>query len=107
MGRAVNERVPVQIADLGAAPNFPLRDLTYAAGFRSVLMVPLVGPDRVFGVLAIQRMELGEFPGDVVRLMQTFAAQSALAIQNARLFREVEEQALACHREPHGSSSPT
>ena len=44
MGRAVNERVPVQIADLGAAPNFPLRDLTYAAGFRSVLMVPLIGP---------------------------------------------------------------
>jgi signal transduction histidine kinase len=95
MGRAVNERVPVQIADLGTAPNFPLRDLTYAAGFRSVLMVPLVGPDRVFGVLAIQRMELGEFPGDVVRLMQTFAAQSALAIQNARLFREVEEQGRA------------
>jgi signal transduction histidine kinase len=58
-------------------------------------MVPLVGPDRVFGVLAIQRKKLGEFPGDVVRLMQTFAAQSALAIQNARLFREVEEQGRA------------
>ena len=42
MRRAVIERVPVQIADLGGAPNFPLRDLTYAAGFRSVLMVPLV-----------------------------------------------------------------
>jgi signal transduction histidine kinase len=95
MRRAVIERVPVHIADLGAAPNFPLRDLTYAAGFRSVLMVPLVGPDRVFGVLTIQRKKLGEFPADIVRLMQTFAAQSVLAIQNARLFREVEEQGRA------------
>jgi signal transduction histidine kinase len=58
-------------------------------------MVPLVGPDRVFGVLTIQRKKLGEFPADIVRLMQTFAAQSVLAIQNARLFREVEEQGRA------------
>jgi signal transduction histidine kinase len=95
MARAVQERVPVQIPDLGATPNFPLRDLTYQAGFRSVLMVPLVGADRVVGVLAIQRKTIGEVPEESVRLMQTFAAQSVLAIQNARLFREVEEQGRA------------
>jgi signal transduction histidine kinase len=55
-------------------------------------MVPLVSADRVIGVLAIQKKTLGAFPEETVKLMQTFASQSVLAIQNARLFREVEEQ---------------
>jgi len=58
-------------------------------------MVPLVGADRVVGVLAIQKKTLGEFSDDAVKLMQTFASQSVLAIQNARLFREVDEQGRA------------
>jgi GAF domain-containing protein/anti-sigma regulatory factor (Ser/Thr protein kinase) len=93
--RAINERVPVQLADLEAAPRFPLRDLAVAAGFRAALIVPLVGADRVFGVLSIQKKTAGEFPESTVKLMQTFASQSVLAIQNARLFREVEEQGRA------------
>jgi signal transduction histidine kinase len=92
IGRAVKERVPIELPDLGKAPNFPLRDILYAEGFRSAMIVPLVGPDRVFGVLSIQRKTPGSFPESTVSLMQTFASQSALAIQNARLFREVEEQ---------------
>ncbi|HLI10556.1 MAG TPA: GAF domain-containing protein [Alphaproteobacteria bacterium] len=92
MGRAVRERAPIELPDLGQAPNFPLRDILYVAGFRSGMIVPLVGPDRVFGVLSIQRKTAGAFPEGTLRLMQTFASQSALAIQNARLFREIEEQ---------------
>ncbi len=92
IGRVVKERVPIEIPDFGEAPNFPVRDILYAAGFRSAIFVPLVGPDRVFGVLAIYRETPGTFPAGTVRLMQTFASQSALAIQNARLFREIEEQ---------------
>jgi signal transduction histidine kinase len=95
LGRAVKERMPVQLPDLAAAPHLPLRDLIVAAGFRSVLIVPLVGADRVVGVLAIQKKTLGEFSDAVVKLMQTFASQSVLAIQNARLFREVDEQGRA------------
>ncbi len=95
LGRAVQERVPVQLPDLAAAPHLPLRDLIVAAGFRSVLIVPLVGADRVVGVFAIQKKTLGEFSDAVVKLMQTFASQSVLAIQNARLFREVDEQGRA------------
>ncbi len=95
LGRAIKERVTIQVHDLAAAPHLPLRDLTVAAGFRSVLIVPLVGADRVFGALAIQKKTLGEFPEAVVKLMQTFASQSVLAIQNARLFREVDEQSRA------------
>jgi signal transduction histidine kinase len=95
LSRAISERAPVQLPDLDAVPHLPLRDLTVAAGFRAVLIVPLVGADRVFGVLAIQKKTLGAFPEDTVKLMQTFASQSVLAIQNARLFREVEEQGRA------------
>src|SRR5262249_36502133 len=47
---------------------------------------------RVLGALVVQRRELGTFAPDVVNLLQTFATQSALAIQNARLFREIEEK---------------
>jgi signal transduction histidine kinase len=94
LSRAVKERVPVQL-DLAAAPHLPLRDLIVAAGFRSVLIVPLVGADRVVGVLAIQKKTLGDFSDAVVKLMQTFASQSVLAIQNARLFREIGEQGRA------------
>jgi signal transduction histidine kinase len=92
MGQAVRQRAPIQLPDLSLAPNFPLRDVLYTAGYRSAMIVPLVGPDRVFGVLSIQRKIAGAFPEGTVRLMQTFASQSVLAIQNARLFREIEEQ---------------
>jgi GAF domain-containing protein len=92
MGRAVRERVPIEIPDLAEVPNFPLRDLFYDAGYRSFMTVPLVGPNRIFGALNIQRKAAGAFPPNTVKLMETFATQSVLAIQNARLFREVEEQ---------------
>jgi len=95
LARAIQQRAPVQVPDLEAAPHLPLRDLMVAAGFRSVLMVPLHAADRVFGVLSIQKKSVGEFPESTVKVMQTFASQSVLAIQNARLFREVEEQGQA------------
>jgi len=69
-----------------------LRDATLAAGYRSVLIVPLVGADQIYGVLLLQRRRPGEFPETAVRLMQTLASQSVLAIQNARLFREIADK---------------
>ncbi|HEX5317729.1 MAG TPA: ATP-binding protein, partial [Stellaceae bacterium] len=99
MGEAVAARAPLQIIDLANRPGNPLRDAALAAGHHSVLIVPLVGAERVFGALVLQRRATGEFPVATVRLMQTLAAQSVLAIQNARLFREIadksEELALA------------
>jgi len=62
-----------------------------AASYRSVLIVPLVGSDRSVGALLLKRRRPGEFPEAEVRLMQTLAAQSVLAIQNAGLFRETEK----------------
>ena len=92
LGIAIANRTPLQIPDLRERPPNPLRDQAVAAGFRSVLIVPLVGADRVLGATVLQRRAVGEFPEATVRLMQTLAAQSALAIQNARLFNEIAEK---------------
>ena len=92
IGEAVMTRAPVQIADLRERSSNSLRDVTLAAGFHSVLIVPLVGADQIFGALLLQRRLPGEFPEPAVRLLQTLAGQSVLAIQNARLFREIAEK---------------
>src|SRR5262249_45016194 len=61
-------------------------------GFRAWLAVPLLGADRIVGALVVRRKQPGEFPKSTVDLLQTFAAQSVLAIQNARLFTEIEDK---------------
>ncbi len=53
MGEAASRRAPLQFADLATRPSFPLRDITLAAGFRSVLIMPLIGTDRVFGAIVL------------------------------------------------------
>ena len=92
MSEAALQRTPIQLTDLAELPSTRLRDASLAAGLRSVLIVPLVGPERIFGALVLQRREAGEFPAETVRLMQTLASQSVLAIQNARLFREIADK---------------
>ncbi len=92
MGEAIARRAPLHIPDLRERTSNPLRDQALGAGFRSVLIVPLVGPERILGALVLQRRATGEFPPETVRLMQTLASQSVLAIQNARLFREIADK---------------
>jgi signal transduction histidine kinase/putative methionine-R-sulfoxide reductase with GAF domain len=92
LGDAIANRAPLQIPDLRARPPNPLRDSALAAGFRSALIVPLVGADRIMGATILERRTVGEFPEATVRLMQAFASQSVLAIQNARLFREIADK---------------
>jgi len=89
---ATMEREPQEIADICHEPASPIRDVAMRAGFRARLVVPLVGADRVVGALVIRRKEPGSFPKSTVQLLQTFAAQSVLAIQNARLFHEIEDK---------------
>ena len=92
MGEAVSRRAPIQLADIAERPSGQLRDASLAAGFRAVLIVPLVGPERILGALVLQRRAAGEFRPESVRLMQTLASQSVLAIQNARLITELRER---------------
>src|SRR5262245_58191276 len=90
--RAAALRGPVQIPDITVEGVFasPMRGPLLEAGYRSILTVPLLLEERVIGALGVGRKWPGEFAPEIVRLISTFATQSALAIQNARLFREIE-----------------
>jgi GAF domain-containing protein len=90
--RAIQDRQPLEIADIGDEPPSPVREIAMRAGFRARLVVPLVGTNRVVGAFVIRRKQPGKFPTSTIELLQTFAAQSVLAIQNARLFSEIEEK---------------
>jgi signal transduction histidine kinase/DNA-binding response OmpR family regulator len=90
--QATQDRQPQAIADIGDEPPGPVREIAMRAGFRARLVVPLAGADHVVGALVIRRKQPGSFPKSTIQLLQTFAAQSVLAIQNARLFREIEEK---------------
>jgi two-component system, NtrC family, sensor kinase len=94
MGHAAERREPMQVPDIGreGAYQSRLRDLLLRMGYRALLAVPLVREDQVIGALAVNRRAPGEFAPEVVELMKTFATQSVLAIQNARLFREIADK---------------
>jgi signal transduction histidine kinase/CheY-like chemotaxis protein/HAMP domain-containing protein len=89
---AIEQRQPMQTPDLGAEPPSVARDIMLQAGYRARLVVPLPAADRIVGALVVRRQAPGEFPKNTIQLLQTFAAQSVLAIQNARLFSEIEEK---------------
>jgi signal transduction histidine kinase/CheY-like chemotaxis protein len=89
---ATDQREPEQTADLRDEPPSEARDIMLRAGYRSRLIVPLLGADEVVGALVVRRRQPGEFAKSTIDLLQTFAAQSTVAIQNARLFQEVEEK---------------
>ena len=95
VGRAIVALTPIQIADIQETPELMIpraRPLLARFGYRSVLGVPLLREQRIFGGLVVSRREAGSFSAEIVNLLQTFAAQSGLAIHNARLFRETQEK---------------
>jgi signal transduction histidine kinase len=92
LGRAGDKREAVQIPDILEEPNYPLRQIIERDGLRALLAVPMLREDRLIGGLVVRRREPGQFAKETVDLLQNFATQSALAIQNARLFREIEEK---------------
>lgn len=92
VGRSALQRSVVEIPDLAAEPDYQLRNALLDADVRALLAVPLLRDDRIVGTLMVRRRQPGKFRKDIVDLMQPFASQSALAIQNARLFREIEEK---------------
>jgi signal transduction histidine kinase len=92
MGAATTERRPIQVPDVRKEPQTPLNEIILREGYRALLIMPLLRPDRIVGALVVRRKEPGEFPKGIVELLDTFAVQSVVAIQNARLFREIEEK---------------
>jgi signal transduction histidine kinase len=94
VGRAAASREPVQVPNIleerAYAPR--MRQMLERFGFRASLAVPLLREDRIIGGLVVRRKSAGEFRPEVIELLKTFATQSVLAIQNARLFREIEDK---------------
>jgi signal transduction histidine kinase/HAMP domain-containing protein len=92
VGQLADTGEPVQIADISeeGAYHGRLRDVLVGSGHRALLAVPMRREDRIIGGLVVNRKSPGEFPPATIALLKTFATQSALAIHNARLFRELE-----------------
>ncbi|WP_440636524.1 adenylate/guanylate cyclase domain-containing protein [Bradyrhizobium sp. PUT101] len=92
---AADSGEPIALAELGDAAEQPLREVALAAGFSSVLVVPLIDQQGTLGSLVVLRRAGGEFAGSVIGLMRTFANQAVLAMRNARLFSEVDHKSHA------------
>jgi signal transduction histidine kinase len=94
LGRMAVTGEPTQIGDIADEASYQsrLREMLIRLGYRSLLAVPLLREDHLLGGLVVNRKSAGEFTPQVIDLLKTFATQSALAIQNARLFREIEEK---------------
>jgi signal transduction histidine kinase len=92
VGLLTERHQPSQQADLRGLPLTPVNEAILRAGYRARLVLPLMRFGEVIGALVVRRKAPGEFPANVVELLETFAAQSALAIQNARMFSEIDEK---------------
>jgi signal transduction histidine kinase len=90
IGSAAIQRKPIQVPDIRSEPASPVNDIVVAEGYRSILVVPMLRPDHIVGALVVRRKTPGEFAKSTIDLLQTFADQSVIAIQNARLYESVE-----------------
>ena len=94
MGRAAERGEPIQVPDITQPGAYETRqrDVLVRAGFRALLSVPLLFEDRIIGSLSVNRKAPGEYSSDVIEVLKTFATQSVLSLENARLFREIADQ---------------
>jgi signal transduction histidine kinase/ActR/RegA family two-component response regulator len=92
VGRVCRDRQPRGVADLDDAELDVHLAQLHAAGWRSVLAVPMLHENHIVGALVVRRRRTGDFSADTIDILRTFASQSALAIVNARLFRELEQK---------------
>jgi signal transduction histidine kinase/CheY-like chemotaxis protein len=94
VGRAARERRPIAVTDLGAINLDPHLRILHDAGWRSLVAVPMLREDQIVGSLVVRRKRTGDFTTDTLDLLETLASQSALALVNAQLYRELKEQSV-------------
>ena len=94
LGQTAITLEPVQVPDITVPGAYAgrLRENLIGSGVRAILAVPMVREGQLIGCLGVTRNRPGDFPAETIELLRTFATQSALAIQNARLFREIEDK---------------
>jgi GAF domain-containing protein len=91
IGQAAESSQPIQVPDVATAYDHPFREFALEAGFRSLLTVPMTGNHMIRGIVLLRRSP-GQFDDRVVNLLTTLASQSKVAIENARLFSEIDEK---------------
>jgi len=92
-GRALLEKRPVHVPDVLADPEYGRQDLAKAGGFRTVLSVPMLRDGEVIGLISLTKgIEIDPFTEKQIELVTTFADQAVIAIENVRLFEEIEQK---------------
>lgn len=89
--RVIAGLVPLQIPDIDLDPAYQLGDVAKKGDYRALLAVPMIHDGRAIGAIGVGRDEPGLFPEKIVTLLQTFASQAVIAIENVRLFNETRE----------------
>jgi signal transduction histidine kinase len=94
VGRTALTLEPAQVPDITVTGAYDsrLRGNLIESGVRAILAVPMVREGQLIGCLVVSRSHPGDFPAETIELLRTFATQSALAIQNARLFHEIADK---------------
>jgi GAF domain-containing protein len=92
IGRALLERKTIHITDAQADPDYELIDLRKQEGLRTLLGVPLIRDGVPIGVFALGRRSVRPFTEKQIELVTTFADQAVIAIENVKLFDEIQEK---------------
>jgi signal transduction histidine kinase/DNA-binding response OmpR family regulator len=95
IGKAATLGRPLELTDLRDAPLDPHLSVLAESGWRSLVAVPMLREGRIVGAMVIRRHTPGHIPQEVYDLLETFASQSALALINAQLYRQLEQQSAA------------